>query len=130
MWDYEIWKEKWDKNKTPIVIGVCFVLVFFLGFGVGSYDRESRQVKRFQTNYTTKPKGEPIVGGTAPKPEIFGVNTTTPADAKCAVKGNISAKGKKIFHILGGAFYEKTKAEQCFATEGEARSAGFSKSSR
>ena len=126
MLDYQVWKEKWDKNKTPIVVGVCFVLVFFLGFGVGSFVKEERQVNKFQNNYTTKTKNSP----TLDKNNLVIQATTTPVNEKCVVKGNISAKGKKIYHILGGAFYEKVKPEQCFATEGEASAQGFAKSSR
>jgi hypothetical protein len=32
--------------------------------------------------------------------------------------------------VLDGQFYGKTKAEQCFASESDARAAGFRKSKR
>jgi micrococcal nuclease len=41
------------------------------------------------------------------------------------IKGNINAKGDKIYHVPGSASYEQTKAEMWFATEEEARAAGF-----
>lgn len=48
----------------------------------------------------------------------------TPPDGKL-IKGNINAKGDKIYHVPGSASYEQTKAEMWFATEEEARAAGF-----
>jgi hypothetical protein len=131
---YSELKEKWEKNKNPVIVGIGFLLVFLLGFGVGSYDKNEKQIKRFQANYTTKLKNSPVTE----KPETDALNTeitkagqtNSTVNEKCVVKGNISAKGKKTYHVVGGAFYEKTKAEQCFNTEAEARSAGFTKSSR
>jgi micrococcal nuclease len=41
------------------------------------------------------------------------------------IKGNINAKGEKIYHLPGTRDYERTKAEVWFATEEEARAAGF-----
>ncbi|MEW9671301.1 hypothetical protein [Ammoniphilus sp. 3BR4] len=41
------------------------------------------------------------------------------------VKGNISNKGERIYHVPGGQFYNKTKAEYCFKTTEQARKAGF-----
>lgn len=41
------------------------------------------------------------------------------------IKGNINAKGEKIYHIPGSSHYERTHAEVWFATEVEAKTAGF-----
>ncbi|WP_346773966.1 thermonuclease family protein [Brevibacillus sp. SYP-B805] len=41
------------------------------------------------------------------------------------IKGNINAKGEKIYHLPGSRDYDKTKPERWFATEEEARAAGF-----
>ncbi|MED0673795.1 sunset domain-containing protein [Aneurinibacillus aneurinilyticus] len=46
------------------------------------------------------------------------------------VKGNINNKGEKIYHVPGGQFYNKTKAEYCFKTTAEAKKAGFRASKR
>jgi micrococcal nuclease len=48
----------------------------------------------------------------------------TPPPGK-PIKGNINAKGEKIYHVPGSANYERTKAEVWFATEEEAKAAGF-----
>lgn len=57
---------------------------------------------------------------------------TTEATGSCAIKGNISSSGEKIFHVLGCGSYEKTvidesKGERWFCSESEAISAGWRK---
>lgn len=50
------------------------------------------------------------------------------AEAACAdpqIKGNIRSDGERIYHIPGGASYERTKPEAWFCTEEEAEAAGF-----
>ncbi|MDD4504479.1 MAG: ComEC/Rec2 family competence protein [Clostridiaceae bacterium] len=41
------------------------------------------------------------------------------------IKGNINNKGEKIYHLPGGAYYDKTIPEKWFKTELEAQEAGF-----
>lgn len=111
-----------------------------------------------QNNYTTKPASLPPPAQTAEggqavdaaAPEVKGIQTPeaeipkvnavtgtannspapkTSALSGCLVKGNIS-KDSKIYHVLGGSFYNRVKPEQCFQTEAEAQAAGFRKSSR
>lgn len=43
------------------------------------------------------------------------------------IKGNASSM---IYHVPGGAFYERTNPEECFADEGAAQRAGYRKSKR
>lgn len=95
--------------------------------------------------YTTKDTAKPTKAGEIttvdlPKEDVLGqattALTTTPIPSitategqSCIVKGNISSKDK-IYHVKGGAFYERTTPEMCFTTEAEAKAAGFRKSSR
>ena len=53
------------------------------------------------------------------------INTTPQKD--CLIKGNSSSK---IYHIPGGAFYERMKSPTCFLTEEEAKKAGYRRSGR
>lgn len=46
------------------------------------------------------------------------------------IKGNLSSRGEKIYHVPGGAFYDKTKPEYCFRSEKDAQKAGFRRSKR
>ena len=52
--------------------------------------------------------------------------TDGPAPASdCVIKGNINAKGDKIYHMPGDGSYVKTKPEAMFCSESEAARAGF-----
>ncbi|MCC7366850.1 MAG: SH3 domain-containing protein [Chloroflexi bacterium] len=46
------------------------------------------------------------------------------------IKGNHSSSGEWIYHRPGGQFYRQTRPEQCFATEADARAAGYRASLR
>ena len=48
----------------------------------------------------------------------------------CLIKGNINAKGNKIYHMPGQRDYDKTVAEEMFCTEQEAQAAGFKAASQ
>ena len=53
----------------------------------------------------------------------------------CRIKGNISRKGTRIYHVPGGAFYARTridtsKGERWFCTEAQARAAGWRRAKR
>ncbi|TCI57916.1 thermonuclease [Exiguobacterium sp. SH5S13] len=52
-----------------------------------------------------------------------------PSEA-CDIKGNINRDGEKIYHVPGGASYERTNPEEMFCTEGEAEAAGFRRAAR
>lgn len=51
-------------------------------------------------------------------------NETTPSD-DCEIKGNINAKGNKIYHMPGQKNYDNTVAEEMFCTAEDAEAAGF-----
>ncbi len=133
MISYEQAKVWVKENKQQIVLAVCFVLVFIVGFGSGRYEREFRRQKiKPQNNYTTNstktsitpPDNKPGTEGA-----VLGAKTAS-STGDCIIKGNIASTGKKIFHVPTGAFYKTVKPEQCFKTESEAVAAGFIKSSR
>jgi endonuclease YncB( thermonuclease family) len=55
--------------------------------------------------------------------------------ADCRIKGNVSSRGERIYHVPGGAFYSRTridtsKGERWFCSESEARAAGWRRSKR
>ena len=56
-------------------------------------------------------------------------------ESNCNIKGNISDKGERIYHLPGQGYYEKTKisegkGERWFCSETEARAAGWRASRR
>jgi hypothetical protein len=64
-----------------------------------------------------------------------GVEGIRPADARTCplshpIKGNFTTSSGEpcIYHLPGGEFYDKTKAERCYATDSEARRDGCRKS--
>ncbi|UWR16499.1 thermonuclease family protein [Sulfitobacter sp. M368] len=51
-------------------------------------------------------------------------------DPNCTIKGNISVKGKRIYHMPGQKFYDRTgiqpaKGERWFCSEAQARASGW-----
>jgi hypothetical protein len=130
---YEKIKEwlKQKENKQKLVFGLSFVVVFIVGFGAGSYSKTiRRETYKPQTNYTTNSAQKPAAATAVKAAPVAAVTATSTNSTTCIVKGNIGSGGKKIYHVKGGAFYDRTKAEQCFNTEAEALAAGFVKSSR
>lgn len=125
--EIKTWVEE-KENKQKLVYGLCFVLVFIIGFGAGRFDKDVRRSAiKTQTNYTTKPVFQQTAtaagGGGEAKAVVAG--TSTPAN--CLVKGNPSSR---IYHVQGGAFYKTLKSPQCFASEALAQAAGYRKSAR
>lgn len=58
------------------------------------------------------------------------VTEQTPPDDRCVIKGNINAKGARIFHMPGMRSYVSTRinvaaGERWFCSEAEARAAGW-----
>ena len=124
-------KKKVLDHKIKILTAVCFVLVFFVGFGTGRYAGPLHEQKS-QSNYTTKSfqtktVATPTGVKNAQNMPATSQSTTT---ASCLIKGNISSSGKKIYHVPTGALYKVVHPEQCLTTEAEAQAAGFVKSGR
>ena len=47
------------------------------------------------------------------------------AKANCDIKGNRNRKGQWIYHVPGMPYYERTRPEEIFCSEAEARAAGY-----
>jgi micrococcal nuclease len=67
-----------------------------------------------------------------PAPTVAGASTSRGWDCPSGqpVKGNVSQKGDRIYHVPGGAFYAKTFPEECFPDEQSAGRAGYRESRR
>jgi hypothetical protein len=65
---------------------------------------------------------------------IGAILLTTPAGAQeCNIKGNVSTKGERIYHVPGQKYYNDTRiqashGERWFCSEEEARAAGWRRS--
>jgi micrococcal nuclease len=77
-------------------------------------------------NYATEDEGfnEAAEPGTRQEQEQPAAGET------CAIKGNISSSGEKIYHLPEGQYYEVTKEEELFCSEAEAVNAGYRASKR
>jgi len=143
-------------HKKEFILAGCFVIVFFVGFGTGKFDKDAKrkqQIEKTNLNYSKNqqtPQKNNLGGGelVPAVPEVLGTaeqvvekqspvvaqplktTTVTAKTEKCYIKGNIGSGGSKIYHMPGGAFYERTNPEMCFDTEAEAQTAGFRKSQR
>ncbi|KNG92538.1 thermonuclease family protein [Pseudaestuariivita atlantica] len=58
-----------------------------------------------------------------------------PVRAECRIKGNVSSKGSRIYHVPGQVDYERTgireeRGERWFCTEAEARASGWRRAKR
>jgi hypothetical protein len=58
-----------------------------------------------------------------------GMGMKPNADGKCAtdepIKGNLTKKGNKIYHVPGLPNFEQVKPEECFKTAADAEKAGY-----
>jgi len=80
-------------------------------------------------NGVTSDKSKP----SAKTQDSSSTTTQQPTIGSCkkpTIKGNISSKGDKIYHVPGGQSYESTKAEEMFCSEADAEAAGFRKAKR
>ncbi len=63
----------------------------------------------------------------------LAANDNTPG--QCRIKGNINAKGERIYHMPGGQWYDRTKidlaqGERWFCSVNDARAAGWRRALR
>lgn len=74
-----------------------------------------------------------IIGGAQgqPRPGVPPQDAWT-CPASHPIKGNFTTYSgeRRIYHMRGGQFYEKTKPERCYTTEAEARQDGCRRSKR
>jgi endonuclease YncB( thermonuclease family) len=75
------------------------------------------------------PRGRAAASST-PAPPPPAPPLAQPPPPSCAVKGNVTAKGEKVYHLPGGRFYEATKidtsaGEQWFCSAAAASAAGW-----
>lgn len=116
-------------HQQKIVLVIGYMLVGLLAFGLGRLtspkkeapDIRVEQQANLPANYTPTVAG--LQTNTAP---VQAITTTTD---NCA--GKIKGSSSMIYHVPGGAFYDKTThPTRCFDTEAQAQAAGFRKSSR
>lgn len=129
---------KIDINLEKIRLWLVIVLIQAGSFGMGMYTAHTYWIPKSQPsstiNYTTN--RDQSKNSELPPKDTSTPNTSSSQNSdyldpdNCtAIKGNISGTSK-TYHVPGGSFYDRTTPEMCFSDEEEAKSAGFSKSSR
>ncbi len=68
--------------------------------------------------------------GKVQAPWLYRAQAPDVVSRNCAIKGNISANGARIYHVPGQAYYDKTqisqaRGERWFCSPAEARAAGW-----
>jgi hypothetical protein len=110
------WKDFLKTHQQVLVLTVGYLLVAGLAFGLGRFATPKQSLAPVQNNYN--PNQATVQSATI-------TNTTN----DCA--GQIKGSSSMIYHVPGGAFYERTTHPiRCFETEAQAQAAGFRKSSR
>jgi len=131
--NYEKIKAWLIDHKKDFYLAVGFVVVFASGYGTGLGEQANRQSTLKQNDYITKADDSKAtitdqnaaVDGQISKDKPNPNDQTTKGE--CKIKGTSS----KIYHVAGGAFYNRvTSPAACFNTEAEAQAAGYRKSSR
>jgi hypothetical protein len=116
-------KELIEINKPKLKILVLVCIIQLGSFGAGLYSGHTywpkQSVRITLPNYTTEETKTPET--------TLSTDTTVPLqNTQCNIKGSKS----KLYHLPGGAFYNRTNPQICFNTEAEAQAAGYTKSSR
>lgn len=113
-----------SKYKLLILITGIQILSFATGLYAGHTYWPKKQIKAVPVNYTTDQSANNTLANQ--NKDTVSNTIANESNNECPIKGSKS----KIYHLKGGAFYERTNAAQCFNTEAEAQAAGYRKSSR
>jgi len=122
-----------NQNKLALIVG--FILVAGLSFGIGRFSVISNPpdvvIEEPVLNLSDVNNSQNLPSAQISTQSATGTVAGETYDPSCAgkIKGNIGSSGK-IYHMPGGAFYERTIPELCFGSETDAQGAGFRKSSR
>ncbi len=110
-----------ELDYSKIKLFLLVALLQLLSLGAGFYSGYIYSFERNQPllNYTTNPISKP-------QDKAIKASPATDRSNECLIKGSKS----KIYHLPEGAFYDRTNAMECFATEQEAINAGYTKSTK
>ena len=126
------YKELIKNNQHKLVLTIGYILVAMLSFGVGRLTAVKYAAPEIKVE-TAAVQPDNYSGNAGGIQSEAQVNTTTTSSAKQNLncQGKIKGSSSGIYHVPGGAFYEKTtKPVRCFDSEAQAIAAGFRKSSR
>jgi endonuclease YncB( thermonuclease family) len=67
----------------------------------------------------------PVRSKSSPERGVSSSDWQARATGNCNIKGNRNRKGQWIYHVPGMPYYDRTRAEELFCTEAQARAAGY-----
>lgn len=146
--------KKRDRDRYRRIVAICYLngedlngwmvrqgwAVDYRQYSAGQYagvEAEARQAKvgiwagKFIKPWEWRQGQRPVSNAAKPKRAAPPATQST----ECRIKGNISSRGARIYHVPGGQYYNRTrideaKGEQWFCSEAEARAAGWRRSKR
>ncbi|WP_417523069.1 thermonuclease family protein [Marinovum sp.] len=130
-----------DRDRYGRVVATCYLREADVGAvlveaGLAfAYSKYSDRYETLQARALAAGRG--LWTSVVVQPERFrrGTDPVVPAQAECRIKGNISSKGTRIYHLPGQEWYNRTRispenGERWFCSEAEARRAGWRKARR
>lgn len=128
-------KDKYNRLLRYVWLGDVFVNLELVKQGFAySYSYPPDVKYQDQINKAQQEAREVSRGlwGSCPVQTMIPVPQENNSGGSCLIKGNISASGEKIYHLIGCGSYEKTKidearGEKWFCSESEAQAAGWRK---
>lgn len=125
------WKDFIKTHQHSLVLSAGYLLVAALAFGLGRFTSPKINAPQAHVQQAT-----PVPNNYSPnEPAVQSANTATKAvpgtSGNLDCRGLIKGSSSLIYHMPGGSFYNKTTHPiRCFATETEAKAAGFRKSAK
>ena len=102
--------------------------------GEACEDLPSRVGTQPPAQKSQSPRPQPVAPTPPPVQSATGGGASPPVGGDCPnntpIKGNLSSSGELIYHVPGGGYYDRTNAEECFASESAAQDAGYRASQR
>ena len=122
-------------HQLKIALTAGYLLVATLAFGLGRMTVHSQPLPeiRVEQSAASPDNYNPIKSGIQSNTQANSSTTAKSAGTQTVgdCTGRIKGSSSHIYHLPGGAFYEKTTHPiACFDTEAAAQVAGFRKSSR
>lgn len=137
--------EERDRDRYGRLVAVCFQAEKDLNRWLVS-NGWAVAYRRYSTDYvraeeTARAANRGVWSGTFVMPwewrrgERLTATLSDEAPGDCAIKGNISSSGERIYHVPGGRWYERTRidkdqGERWFCSEEKARAAGWRRASQ
>jgi hypothetical protein len=124
-------KEQLKDHQDKLTVLTGFILIASLSFALGTMAPKKKHAPGITIEEAFMPINNSAKIPEAQCASVEQTNVQTPAITAefChgKIKGNISSKGEKTYHLPQGSYYARTKAEVCFDTEDQATSQGFRK---